>query len=138
MDIYLYCLISSYYNSFVRIIIDYISEQLDENAEYQSDYTNGWDYIGCSLFSMYIETSSKNAEYDLQFTKSEYGIETDVSVYLNLFTDTINPGIDFIWGLIKKLDKEFDCNVIVEDNSSKVVYLKSSDKNYIDQLFWNN
>ena len=85
---------------------------------------------------MYIESTHNSDERDLDFTKSEYDIETDVSAYINLFTDTINPGIEFILGLVNDIEREYKCNVIVQDHSSKAVYMKSEDKDYCDQEFW--
>ena len=143
MDVYVYCLIGLQYDSFVRTIIDYISkhlnekvEYINEKVEYKKNYSDGQDYIGCSLFSMYIESTHNSDERDLGFTKSEYDIETDVSAYINLFTDTINPGIEFILGLVNDIEREYKCNVIVQDHSSKAVYMKSEDKDYCDQEFW--
>ena len=119
MDVYVYCLIGLQYDSFVRTIIDYISKHLNEKVEYKKNYSDGQDYIGCSLFSMYIESTHNSDERDLDFTKSEYDIETDVSAYINLFTDTINPGIEFILGLINDIEREYKCNVIVQDDLLK-------------------
>ncbi len=136
MDVYVYCLIGLQYDSFVRTIIDYINKHLNEKVEYKKNYSDGQDYIGCSLFSMYIESTHNSDERDLDFTKSEYDIETDVSAYINLFTDTINPGIEFILGLVNDIEREYKCNVIVQDHSSKAVYMKSEDKDYCDQEFW--
>lgn len=137
MDMYLYCLISSSYDLFVKTIIDYLKEQLGENVDYQSDYIDGIDYVGCSLFCMYIESPYKNVECDLQFTKDEYDIETDVSVFINLYTATIKPGIDVIGGLVGNIENKLK-NIIVQDHASKAVYLKSLDKKYIDHFFWDN
>ena len=33
-------------------------------------------------------------------------------------------------------EREYKCNVIVQDHSSKAVYMKSEDKDYCDQEFW--
>lgn len=137
---YLYCLEYTDYLELKKLMIDYLEKTLHEHINYKKYYINEKDYVDyfeCSLFDMSIESEFTSKEFDIQFTMDVYQINTNISIYFNLFTDKINDGIETLRKMLEILENLFHTNTIVLDNSSKVVYIYSDSKCYIDKLFWN-
>ena len=137
MDMFLFCLVNSDYIMFVELITEYLKNKLKENIVFMKHYQNIYDYIGCSLFDMYIESKYTSKECDSEFTLEEYQISTNVSIYINIFTEKINDGLNVIKEIVESLGDSFDTNIILEDDSSAVVYINACDRHYVNKAFWN-
>ncbi|MDE7253473.1 MAG: hypothetical protein K2O32_11100 [Acetatifactor sp.] len=136
MDMYLYCLIKNNYALFIDSIIQFLKEILHEHIQYKGQYQQIYDYIGCSLFDMYIESEYTSEECNLDFTLSDYQIKTNVSVYITIYTGKIETGIYILEKMVKQLENLFGANIIVLDDSSAAVYIHSSSQFYVDKIFW--
>ena len=134
---FLFCLVNSDYIMFVELITEYLKNKLKENIVFMKQYQNIYDYIGCSLFDMYIESKYTSKECDSEFTLEEYQISTNVSIYINIFTEKINDGLNVIKEIVESLGDSFDTNIILEDDSSAVVYINACDRHYVNKAFWN-
>lgn len=134
---FLFCLVNSDYIMFVELITEYLKNKLKENIVFMKHYQNIYDYIGCSLFDMYIESKYTSKECDSEFTLEEYQISTNVSIYINIFTEKINDGLNVIKEIVESLGDSFDTNIILEDDSSAVVYINACDRHYVNKAFWN-
>ena len=137
MDMFLFCLVNSDYIMFVELITEYLKNKLKENIVFMKHYQNIYDYIGCSLFDMYIESKYTSKECDSEFTLEEYQISTNVSIYINIFTEKINDGLYVIKEIVESLGDSFDTNIILEDDSSAVVYINACNRHYVNKAFWN-
>lgn len=133
---YLYFLADSDYIMFIEFIIKYLEKTLNEHIKVENHYQETEDYIGCSLFSMFIESEYTSDECDSEFTLDDYQISTNVSAYINIFTAKINDAIPVLKEMVKRLRESFGTNIIVLDDSSSAVYICSGDKYYINELFW--
>ena len=141
MYMYFYCLGYSDYMLLKKIIIEYIEESLHECMEYLDYYINENDYVQdarCSLFSLTLESEFTSKEFDLEFTRDVYQISTNVSMYINLFTDTIVNGKCVLKEMVKKVKDLTHTNIIVLEHSSKIVYSYCGNNCYIDELFWDS
>ena len=141
MYMYFYCLGYSDYILLKKIIIEYIEESLHECIEYLDYYINENDYVQkarCSLFSLTLESEFTSREFDLEFTRDVYQISTNVSMYINLFTDTIVNGKCVLKELVKKVKDLTHTNIIALDHSSKIVYSYCGNNCYYDELFWDS
>lgn len=134
---FLFCLVNSDYIMFVELITEYLKNKLKENIVFMKHYQNIYDYIGCSLFDMYIESKYTSKECDSEFTLEEYQISTNVSIYINIFTEKINDGLYVIKEIVESLGDSFDTNIILEDDSSAVVYINACNRHYVNKAFWN-
>lgn len=141
MYLYFYCLGYSDYMLLKKIIMEHIEETLHEHINYMDYYVNESNYIQdarCSLFSMSIESEFTSKEFDLEFTRDAYQISTNVSMYINLFTDTIVNGICVLKEMVEKVKDLTHTNIIVLEHSSKMVYSYCGNNCYDDELFWNS
>lgn len=136
MDLYLFFLVSSDYIVFTEFIIKYLEKTLNEHIEVENHYQETEDYIGCSLFNMFIESEYTSDECDSEFTLDDYQISTNVSVYINIYTAKIIEAIPILKEMVKRLHDSFGTNIIVLNDSSSAVYICSGDKYYINELFW--
>ena len=139
MDMFLLCMVNSDYIRVKEFLMKYLENALHEKISYKKYYISSCDYtehMGCSLFSMSIESKYTSSECASEFTLDEYGISTNVSIYINLFTSTITDGICLIREMIKKMDDFLHINVIVEDHSSTAVYISSQGQYDIKDTFW--
>ncbi len=91
--------------------------------------------MSCSLFSMSIESEFTSKEYDLEFTSDVYQISTNISICISFFTDTIIDGIDILKKMIEGLRDLSYTNILILNDSSKVIYAFSDSKCYIDKSF---
>lgn len=130
----MYFLVKSNYDLFINEIIEFLEEKTNDEVVHESSSED--DDIKCNLFNMYIESIYKNSECDLEFTKEYFNVETDLSIFVNLFTATMDIGINLLFELLKKIEQKKDCNIMIQDNSSSVVYIKTIDKKYVNQSFW--
>jgi len=140
MEIYVFCLKFSEYLLLKETIVSYIKECMGESVSYGKEFINDDDFIetvGCKLFQLYIESQFTSKELDLDYTIEEYHIRTNVQIYTNLFSDTMNEGIYALKELIKRLAALGYTNILVENDSSKVVYIYSENEMYTDDKFWN-
>ncbi len=137
MDMYIYCLVNFNYIMLIKSIIEYLEETLHEHIEYETHYQGIFDYIGCSFFDIFIESEYTSNECESEFTFEDYQVSTNVSLYIAIFTDKIIDSISVLKKMIKRLEELFHTNIIVLNAGSRVVYISSSSKYYIDKSFWN-
>ena len=143
MDMHMnfFCLGYSDYILLKKIISEYIEEALHERIKYMDYYINENDYVQdtrCSLFSMSIESEFTSKEFDLEFTREVYQISTNVSIYINLFNDTIGKGICVLREMLERIKNLIRTSIIVLDDSTKIVYSYCDSNCYNDELFWNS
>ncbi len=139
MYMYFYCLGYSDYMLLKKIIVDYVEEAMNERIEYVDSYINENDYVHdarCSLFSMSIESEFTSNEFDMEFTKDVYQINTNVSMYINLFTNTMVDGVRVLKGMVERVKELTHTNIIVLEHSSKMVYSYCDPNLYDDEMFW--
>ena len=140
MYLYFYCLGYSDYMLLKKIIAEHIEEKLQEHISYMDYYMNEKDYVqdaSCSLFSMSIESEFTSKEFDSEFTRDDYQISTNVSMYVNLYTDTIVNGMCVLKEMVEKVKELTHTNIIVFEHSSKMVYSYCGNNCYVDEMFWN-
>lgn len=139
IDLFLFCCECSNYVLLKEFLLEYLKDALQEKIVYKKYYINSDDYteyIGCSLFSMSIESKFTSKECFSEFTLDEYDVSTNVLIYVNLYTDTMINAIHLLKKLINELEKLFHTNIIVEDHTSTVVYISSANRQYIKNEFW--
>lgn len=132
---YILCMIEDY-EQFFEAIKSVISGLLGAKVE-SKRREDGVDFIDCSILYMYIECKARNEELDLSYTEDDYNIKTNTQIYINIFTHFFSQGILLIKQLVDKLNNQLYKSIIVEDHSSKAVYIRSGELNCLDESFWN-
>ena len=139
MDMVLYFRINGDFMLLIHTIMDFIIEKYDSEVRYlphismEEDYN--YDYIGGDVFGAWIESFSRSKGYDLNLTREVYGFESDTRCRINIFTDTLHEGIRATYELAKIIENVFG-EVLVNDDTSEVVYKKTSNETVFDQEFW--
>lgn len=142
MDVilYLYWLNEENYPELLSTIIKYLKEIQMENVRHSredEDIEDIYDCIVCKILRMNIRTEWTNKDWDSELTQEIYQIKTNVDFFINISSDSIIEGENVLKGMIKRLEELYHPSMIFEDNSSKVVYMYSGNKKYLDKDFWN-
>lgn len=140
MDMYINCLINENYIMLVETILCFLCESFDSEIRYiphnnSQDDDYNVDYIGCEMFSMNINTATRSKEFDRIYGQEVFGTPIDTMISIDVGTDFIRDALPLIYKLARKIESVFG-EVIVESDTSKVIYKKTASETVFDQEFW--
>ncbi len=122
----------NYYNQDYEIV--YSGTQLLNNYLYDdSIYRIG---IFCDYLSIITEAPKHRSEDYFELYCKEHNVEINMELELDIYVATISKGIKLLKEIVTKIEKSTRGDVVIENDTSVVVYLSSKKEKISVDAYW--